>query len=66
MNELADLQTASVFNQVYSVQKPDYSREVTEASNKAFVLVLLTSSTGTNPESQLMIELWRELAKKFG
>lgn len=66
MNELSELQSASVYNQVYPVQKPDYSREVTEASSKAFVLVLLTSSTGTNPESQLMIELWRELAKKFG
>lgn len=66
MNELADLNTASIYNQVYPVQKPDYSREVTEASTKSFVLVLLTSSTGTNPESQLMIELWRELAKKFG
>ncbi|KAF2170414.1 hypothetical protein M409DRAFT_51459 [Zasmidium cellare ATCC 36951] len=66
MNELSELKTASVYNQVYPVQKPDYSREVTEASNQAFVLVLLTSSTGTNPESQLMIELWRELAKKFG
>lgn len=55
-----------MYNQVYPVQKPDYSREVTEASSKAFVLVLLTSSTGTNVESQLMIEIWRELAKKFG
>lgn len=66
MNEMAELQTASVYNQVYPVQKPDYSKEVTEESSKAFVLVLLTSSSGTNVESQLMIELWRELAKKFG
>nr|POE62513.1 phosducin-like protein 2 [Quercus suber] len=66
MNELATLQTASVYNQVYPVQKPDYPREVTEASQKSFVFVLLTSSTGTNIESQLLIELWRELARKFG
>lgn len=66
MNEMATLQNASVYNQVYPVQKPDYSKEVTEASNIAFVLVLLTSSTGTNVESQLMIELWRELARNFG
>ncbi|KAF7196800.1 Phosducin-like protein 2 [Pseudocercospora fuligena] len=66
LNELATLQQASVYNQVYPVQKPEYSKEVTEESSKAFVLVLLTSSTGTNPESQLMIELWRELARKFG
>jgi hypothetical protein len=30
------------------------------------VLVLLTSSTGTNTESRVMIEHWRELAKRFG
>lgn len=39
---------------------------MTEASRKSFVFVLLTSSTGTNTESQLLIELWRELAKTFG
>ncbi|WPH00955.1 phosducin-like protein 2 [Acrodontium crateriforme] len=66
MNELATLQQASVYNQVYPVSKPDYAREVTEASQKSFVFVLLTSSSGTNFESQLMTELWRELAKKFG
>ena len=66
MNEMAELQTKSIYNQVYPVQKPDYSREVTEASNQAYVLVLLTSSSGTNTESQLMIEVWRELARKFG
>lgn len=66
MNEMASLQNASVFNQVYPVQKPEYSAEVTEASHKAYVLVLLTSSAGTNVESRLMIELWRDLARKYG
>jgi len=66
LNELSTLQTASVYNQVYPIQKPEWSVEVTEESKKAFVLVLLTSSSGTNMESRLMIELWRELAKKFG
>lgn len=66
MNELQTLQTTSVYNQVYPVQKPDYSKEVTEESSKAFVLVLLTSSQGTNLESQLMMDLWRQLATKFG
>jgi len=51
---------------VYPVQKPEYSQEVTEASKKAFVFVLLTSSSGTNTESRLLIEIWRELARKFG
>ena len=66
MVELSTIATASVFNQVYPLQKPDYSKDVTEASNKAFVLVLLTSSLGTNIQSQLLTELWREMARKFG
>lgn len=39
---------------------------MTEASNTAFVLVHLTSSLGTNIESRLLTELWRELARKYG
>ncbi|KAF2720380.1 phosducin family protein [Polychaeton citri CBS 116435] len=66
LNELSSIQNASIFNQVYPVQKPDYAKEVTETSKEAWVLVLLTSSSGTNIESQLMSELWRELARKFG
>ncbi|GAB7353601.1 hypothetical protein MBLNU459_g4021t1 [Dothideomycetes sp. NU459] len=66
MQELATIQNASVYNQVYPLQKPDYSRDVTEESKKAFVFVLLTSSSGTNVESRLLIEIWRELARKFG
>ncbi|KAF2220269.1 thioredoxin-like protein [Elsinoe ampelina] len=66
LEELATLQSTSIFNQVYPVQKPEYAKEVTEASSKAHVFVLLTSSSGTNTESQLMIEIWRELAAKFG
>lgn len=66
MAELSTMATASVFNQVYHLQKPDYSKDVTEASHKAFVLVHLTSSLGTNVESRLLTELWRELAPKFG
>lgn len=66
MAELSKTATASVFNQVYPLQKPDYPRDVTEASNKAFVLVHLTSSLGTNIESRLLTELWREMARKFG
>jgi hypothetical protein len=66
MGELAAINTASVFNQVYHLQKPDYSRDVTEASSKAYVVVLLTSSHGTNGESRVMIEVWRQLAQRFG
>ncbi|KAJ5384443.1 hypothetical protein N7517_002354 [Penicillium concentricum] len=55
----------SHFNQVFPLQKVDYAREVTEASNSAFVLVNLTSMGG-NVESRVLTELWRELAAKFG
>ena len=66
MAELSTLSKASIYNQVYPLQKPDYSRDVTEASNNAFVLVHLTSSLGNNIESRKLTELWRELARKFG
>ncbi|TKX23784.1 hypothetical protein C1H76_3983 [Elsinoe australis] len=66
LQELATLKSTSIFNQVYPVQKPEYATEVTEASNKSHVFVLLTSSSGTNVESRLMIEIWRQLATKFG
>ncbi|KAL8995545.1 MAG: hypothetical protein Q9169_004747 [Polycauliona sp. 2 TL-2023] len=66
MAELSTISRTSVYNQVYPIHKPDYSRDVTDASTHAFVLVHLTSSMGTNTESRLLTELWRELARKFG
>jgi hypothetical protein len=66
MAELATTTAASVYNQVYHLQKPDYSREVTDESKKAYIFVLLTSSQGTNTESRVMIDIWRELATRFG
>lgn len=64
--ELATLQKTSIYNQVYPLQKTDYAKEVTEASSKSFVLVLLTSSQAGNVESRIMTEMWRQLAAKFG
>ena len=66
MAELSSLSKASVYNQVYPLQKPDYSRDVTEASREAFVLVHLRSSIGTNVESRLVTDFWRDLARRFG
>lgn len=66
MNELNTLTRTSIFNTVYYIQKPDYSVDVTEASHKAHVFALLTSSLGTNTESALLISLWRNLAPRFG
>jgi hypothetical protein len=63
--ELSTIQQTSTFNQVYPLQKVDYAREVTEASNSAYVLVNLTSMGG-NVESRVLTELWRQLAAKFG
>ncbi|OCL13525.1 thioredoxin-like protein [Glonium stellatum] len=64
--ELSTITAASIYNQVYHLQKPDYSKEVTEASSKSYVFVLLTSSQGTNVESRILIEIWRTLAQRFG
>ncbi|KAL9100694.1 MAG: hypothetical protein Q9163_003958 [Psora crenata] len=64
--ELSTVSKTSLFNQVYPLQKPDYSIDVTEASTKSFVLVHLTSSLGSNIESRLLTELWRDLALRFG
>ncbi|KAJ4527003.1 Proteolipid protein 2 [Exophiala dermatitidis] len=64
--ELSSLQKKSVYGQVFPLQKPDYARDVTEESNKAYVLVNLTSSLGTNVESRVLSELWRQAAAKFG
>ena len=66
LNELASLRQKSIFNHVYPLQKPEYAKEVTEASNHSFVAVLLTSSHSNNDGSCLLIEIWRELARRFG
>lgn len=64
--ELSTIATTSTFNQVYFIQKPDYPRDVTEASHTAFVCVHLASSMDGNTESRLLTELWREMARSFG
>ncbi|RMD44159.1 hypothetical protein DV735_g938, partial [Chaetothyriales sp. CBS 134920] len=64
--ELSALQSASVYGQVYPLQKRDYTTDVTEASKKAFVLLNLTSSLGSNTESRVLSELWRQASLKYG
>ena len=66
MKEMAALAQKSKYGTVYPISKPDYAREVTEASSEAPVLVNLTSGMGTNIESRILAELWRESAKEFG
>jgi len=66
MHEMNSLAQKSKYGSVYPISKPDYSREVTDASKNAPVLVNLTSGLGTNVESRVLTELWREAAKEFG
>jgi hypothetical protein len=66
LQELTSLTKKSVHGSVYPISKPEYSREVTEASNNGPVFVNLTSSIGTNVESRVLSELWREAAKEYG
>ncbi len=56
----------SLHGTVYPISKPEYSREVTEASKSGPVLMNLTSSVGTNVESRVLAELWRRAAVEFG
>lgn len=66
MQELSALSKKSVHGTVYPISKPEYGREITEASNKGPVFLNLTSSTNTNVESRVLSELWRQAAKEYG
>lgn len=66
MRELSALQTKAVHGSVYPISKPEYSREVTEASKNGPVFVNLTSSLSTNVESRVLSELWKQAAKEYG
>ncbi|CEJ90846.1 Putative Phosducin-like protein 2 [[Torrubiella] hemipterigena] len=66
MAELNKLQQKSIHGTVYPISKPDYQREVTDASQNGPVFVNLTSSMGTNVESRVLSELWRQAAKEYG
>ncbi|KAJ9155593.1 Thioredoxin-like protein [Pleurostoma richardsiae] len=66
MQELNALKKKSIHGSVYPLSKPDYSKEVTEASNNGPVFVHLTSSSGTNVESRVLAQLWRQAAQEYG
>ena len=66
VQELASLTQKALHGTVYPLSKPDYSREVTDASNNGPVLVNLISGLGTNVESRVLIELWRKAAAEYG
>ena len=64
--ELSITAAQSIYHQVYHLSKPDYAEEVTIASQRSFVLVLMTSSGGENIESRVMTDMWPQLAARFG
>ena len=66
IKELGSLTKKSTHGSVYPISKPEYAREITEASNKEPVLVNLTSSVGTNIESRVLSDLWRRVAEEYG
>lgn len=66
MAELSNLQKKALHGSVYPISKPEYQREVTDASKNGPVFVNLTSSMGTNVESRVLTELWRQAAKEYG
>ncbi|RDA89219.1 hypothetical protein CP532_0576 [Ophiocordyceps camponoti-leonardi (nom. inval.)] len=66
MAELRSLQNKSVHGSVYPISKPEYQRQVTDASRDGPVFVNLTASMGTNAESARLSELWRQAAHEYG
>ncbi|KAK4229560.1 thioredoxin-like protein [Podospora fimiseda] len=66
MQELSTLQKKSIHGSVYPLSKPEYQREVTEASQNGPVFVHLTSSLTTNVESRVLGDLWRQAAREYG
>ncbi|KAF4983156.1 hypothetical protein FZEAL_1379 [Fusarium zealandicum] len=66
MAELSNIQKKALHGSVYPLSKPEYQREVTDASKNGPVFVNLTSAMGTNVESRVLTELWRQAAKEYG
>lgn len=66
VQELATITKKALHGTVYPISKPDYSREVTDASANGPVLVNLISGLGTNIESRILSELWRQAAREYG
>ncbi|KAL6940566.1 hypothetical protein ACO0QE_004473 [Hanseniaspora vineae] len=67
MGEILKLQEASKFGQVFHINKPEYAKEITEASEKGEkgVYVLVHMSLSTNLQSRILSNLFVEAARKF-
>lgn len=66
MAELSNIQQKAIHGSVYPLSKPEYQREVTDSSQNGAVFVNLTASMGTNVESRVLTELWRQAAQEYG
>ena len=66
MAEISELQKKAIHGSVYPISKPDYQREVTDASQNGPVFVNLTSGEGTNVESRVLSDLWKQAAREYG
>lgn len=64
--ELSSIEKKAIHGSVYPLSKPEYQREVTDASKNGPVFVNLISSMGTNVESRVLSELWRQAAQEYG
>ncbi|KAA8895024.1 phosducin [Sphaerosporella brunnea] len=65
LQEMNALASKARHGKVYPIAKPDYSREITEASKEFPVLLHLSSQSHGNVESKLLSELFRQAAHKF-
>merc|ERR1712000_801192 len=61
--ELSTIEKKAIHGSVYPISKPEYQREVTDASKNGPVFVNLISSMGTNVESRVLSELWKQAAQ---
>jgi len=64
--ELSTIEKKAIHGSVYPISKPEYQREVTDASKNGPVFVNLISSMGTNVESRVLSELWKQAAQEYG
>lgn len=68
LDEMNAAAQRGVFGRVVPIQKPEYAKEVTEASQAATVLVMLSSSSaagGGNTENRVLADVWRQAAEKW-
>lgn len=63
VREMAELRKRSKFGEIFHVTKPEYAKEVTEASRESFVACHLTLQSSL--QSRLLSHLCQKVAKKY-